>query len=48
MAHVRYSENMELILEEKKCFSFIQRAKLSKQMQFGPVADVYMAKKEEL
>ncbi len=39
MAHaVRYSENIEEHL------SFIQRLKLSKTMQFGADADIYMAK----
>ncbi len=34
-------ENMELILEKK---SFIQRLKLSKNMQPGAVSNIYMAK----
>lgn len=38
---------MELILEEKKHLTFIQKPKLSKNMQFDAVADINMAKRKD-
>ncbi len=40
-----YSEKMELILKRKNHISFIQRLKLSKNVQFDADTDIYMAKK---
>lgn len=36
------------IIEEEKCCSFIQRLRLCKNIKFGAVADIYMAKSEIL
>ncbi len=45
MVHiVWYSEYIELIFEEEKHISFIQRPKMSKDVQFGAAAVIYMAK----
>lgn len=38
-------ENMEPILKDEKHLSLIQKPKLSKNITFGEVADIYMAKK---
>lgn len=39
---------MELKLEEEKLLNIIQRHKLSKNMQFGSDADIYMTKRLEI